>query len=85
MRGLLGFFRTGGYGKLDGEGYLTIAGRIKEFINKGGEKISPVDLDNVISAHPSVADVVVFAMEDDIYGQDVGAAVRLVDGAEIEI
>ena len=80
-----GFFRTGEYGKLDGEGYLTITGRIKEFINKGGEKISPVELDNVISAHPSVADVVSFAIEDDMYGQDVGAAVRLVDGAEIKI
>lgn len=80
-----GFFRTGDYGKLEGEGYLTITGRIKEFINKGGEKISPVELDNVISAHPSVADVVVFAIEDDMYGQDVGAAVRLVDGSEIKI
>lgn len=80
-----GFFRTGDYGKLDSEWYLTITGRIKEFINKGGEKISPVELDNVISAHPSVADTVAFAIDDDMYGQDVGAAVRLVDGAEIKI
>ncbi|KAL8903536.1 MAG: hypothetical protein Q9171_007370 [Xanthocarpia ochracea] len=75
-----GFFRTGDYGKLDENGYLYLTGRIKEFINKGGEKISPVEVDNLIAAHPAVADVVTFAMEDEMYGQEVGAAVILKEG-----
>lgn len=77
-----GFFRTGDEGKLDEDGYLTLTGRLKEFINKGGEKISPVELDNVISQHEEVEEVVCFAMDDEIYGQDVGAAVRSKPGAE---
>ncbi|KAL8911876.1 MAG: hypothetical protein Q9172_007598 [Xanthocarpia lactea] len=76
------FFRTGDYGKVDGDGYLYLTGRIKEFINKGGEKISPVEVDNLIAAHPAVADVVTFAMEDEMYGQEVGAAVVLKEGEE---
>ena len=75
-----GLFRTGDYGKLDKNGYLYLTGRIKEFINKGGEKISPVEIDNVIGGHQSVADVVSFAIADEMYGQDVGVAVRLKDG-----
>ncbi|KAL8649158.1 MAG: hypothetical protein Q9226_005694 [Calogaya cf. arnoldii] len=71
------FFRTGDYGKLDQSGYLYLTGRIKEFINKGGEKISPVEMDNLISEHEMVGDVCVFAIEDEVYGQDVGAAVVL--------
>ena len=74
------FFRTGDYGKVDEDGYLYLTGRIKEFINKGGEKISPVEVDNLIAAHSAVADVVTFAMEDEMYGQEVGAAVILKEG-----
>ncbi|KAL8678449.1 MAG: hypothetical protein Q9186_005187, partial [Xanthomendoza sp. 1 TL-2023] len=78
------FFRTGDHGRLDAEtGYLYLTGRIKEFINKGGEKISPVELDNLLAMHPAVADVVVFGIEDEMYGQDVGAAVMLKDGEEV--
>ena len=80
-----GFFRTGDNGKVDDEGYLTITGRIKEFINKGGEKISPVELDNLISLHPNVTDVVVFAIDDDMYGQEPAAAVILSEGAELKV
>ena len=76
----LSFFRTGDWGRRDQDGYLFLTGRIKEFINKGGEKISPVEIDHVISAHPAVADVVSFAIEDDMYGQDIGVAVRLKEG-----
>ena len=79
-----GFFRTGDQGKLDEEGYLTLTGRIKELINKGGEKISPVELDNVMSQHPAVAEVVCFAIPDDMYDQEVGCAVRLKDGEAIK-
>lgn len=75
-----GFFRTGDYGKRDGNGYLFLTGRIKEFINKGGEKISPVELDNVITGHHAVADAVTFAIDDEMYGQDVGVAVIVKDG-----
>ena len=79
-----GFFRTGDQGKLDKEHYLTLTGRIKELINKGGEKISPVELDNVVAHHETVAEVVCFAIDDDMYGQDVGCAVRLEEGHELK-
>lgn len=72
-----GFFRTGDQGKQDEDGYVIITGRIKELINKGGEKISPVELDNVVSQNPSVAEAVCFAIADEIYGQDIGLAVVL--------
>lgn len=78
-----GFFRTGDQGKQDRDGYLTITGRIKELINKGGEKISPVEIDNVITQHPSVGEAVCFAMPDEIYGQEIGLAVVLKDGAKL--
>ena len=57
-----GLFRTGDYGKLDKNGYLYLTGRIKEFINKGWEKISPVEIDHVIAGHQAIADVVSFAI-----------------------
>lgn len=72
-----GFFRTGDQGKQDKDGYVIITGRIKELINKGGEKISPVEIDNVVSQNPSVAEAVSFAISDEIYGQDIGLAVVL--------
>ena len=75
-----GFFRTGDQGKKDENGYVIITGRIKELINKGGEKISPVELDNVVSQNPSVAEAVCFAMADEMYGQDIGLVVVLKDG-----
>ena len=81
------FFRTGDYGKFkthDAKKYLYLTGRIKEFINKGGEKISSVEIDNVIAQHVSVQDVVSFAIEDEMYGQDVGCAVVLTDGVEMK-
>lgn len=72
-----GFFRTGDQGKKDKDGYVIITGRIKELINKGGEKISPIELDNIINNHPAISEAVSFAMEDELYGQDVGVAVVL--------
>ena len=78
-----GFFRTGDQGKLDKDGYVTITGRIKELINKGGEKISPIELDNAIAHHPAVGEAVSFAIEDEIYGQEVGVAVVLKDGKRL--
>jgi acyl-CoA synthetase (AMP-forming)/AMP-acid ligase II len=78
-----GFFRTGDQGKLDADGYVIITGRIKELINKGGEKISPIELDNTLGQHPAVAEAVSFAMEDAHYGQDVGVALVLKEGQKV--
>ncbi|KAK8139779.1 hypothetical protein PG984_000902 [Apiospora sp. TS-2023a] len=72
-----GFFRTGDQGRLDEDGYVQITGRIKELINKGGEKISPIELDNVLTRHPAIAEAVSFAIPDEMLGQDIGVAVVL--------
>ncbi|CAI6338241.1 unnamed protein product [Periconia digitata] len=78
-----GFFRTGDQGKKDPDGYVIITGRIKELINKGGEKISPIELDNIIAQHPAVSEAVSFALEDEMYGQDVGLAVVVKSGQKL--
>lgn len=73
-----GFFRTGDQGKLDPNGYVIITGRIKELINKGGEKISPIELDNTLAHNPKVAEAVCFAIPDPKhFGEDIGATVVL--------
>jgi acyl-CoA synthetase (AMP-forming)/AMP-acid ligase II len=78
-----GFFRTGDQGKMDADGYVYITGRIKELINKGGEKISPIELDNVLAQHPAVGEAVSFAMEDEHYGQDIGVSVVVKEGQSL--
>ncbi|PSK34524.1 4-coumarate--CoA ligase-like 7 [Elsinoe australis] len=78
-----GFFRTGDQGKVDPDGYVIITGRIKELINKGGEKISPIELDNVVAQCPAVSEAVSFAIPDEMYGQEVALAVVLKDGQQI--
>jgi len=78
-----GFFRTGDQGKKDEDGYIIITGRIKELINKGGEKISPIELDNVLAQHPAVGEAVSFAMPDEMYGQEVGVAIVPKDGKSV--
>ena len=75
-----GWFHTGDQGTLDGEGSLTITGRLKELINRGGEKISPREVDEVLLDHPAVAQVVTFALPHDKLGEDVAAAVVLHEG-----
>ncbi|HXG64548.1 MAG TPA: acyl--CoA ligase [Blastocatellia bacterium] len=72
-----GWFRTGDQGFLDTDGYLTLTGRIKELINRGGEKISPREIDEALLAHPAVAEAVCFGMPDRVYGEEVAAAVVL--------
>lgn len=79
-----GFFRTGDQGKQDEGGYVIITGRIKELINKGGEKISPIELDNVVAQHPAVSEAVSFAVPDEMYGQDIGVAVVIKDGQALK-
>ncbi|HKA05228.1 MAG TPA: acyl--CoA ligase [Acidimicrobiales bacterium] len=78
-----GWFRTGDEGRLDEDGYLFLTGRLKEQINRGGEKISPIEVDEVLLRHPAVAEAVTFALPHDKLGEDVGAAVVLVDGLEV--
>jgi acyl-CoA synthetase (AMP-forming)/AMP-acid ligase II len=70
-----GGFRTGDMGYLDDDGYLFITGRKKEMINKGGEKISPLEIDTVLMSHPLVNEAMVFAIEDPVLGEDIGAMV----------
>jgi acyl-CoA synthetase (AMP-forming)/AMP-acid ligase II len=76
-----GWFRTGDQGVLDEEGYLRLTGRLKEQINRGGEKFSPLEVDDVLSSHPAVAQALTFAMPHDKLGEEVAAAVVLREGA----
>ena len=72
-----GWFRTGDQGYLDPEGYLFITGRLKEIINRGGEKISPREVDEVLLDHPAVVQAVTFAVPHATLGEDVAAAIVL--------
>ncbi len=72
-----GWFRTGDQGVLDEHGYLTLTGRLKEMINRGGEKISPREIDEVLLAHPQVAEAVAFGVPHAAWGEEVAAAVTL--------
>ena len=76
-----GWFRTGDQGTLDDEGYLTLVGRIKELINRGGEKISPREVDETLLQHPAVAEACCFGIPDRVYGEGVAAAVVLKETA----
>ncbi|OPX63121.1 MULTISPECIES: AMP-binding protein [unclassified Methanoregula] len=70
-----GWFRTGDTGFLDDEGYLHLTGRKKELINKGGEKISPAEVDAALLKHPAVADALCFRIDDPSLGEEIGALV----------
>lgn len=72
-----GWFRTGDQGVLDTEGYLQLLARLKELINRGGEKISPREIDEVLLAHPSIAEAVCFGVPHPTWGEEVAAAVVL--------
>lgn len=72
-----GWFRTGDQGIIDESGYLSLTGRLKELINRGGEKISPLEVDNVILRHPAVEEVLSFAAPHKTLGEDIHAAVVL--------
>ena len=75
-----GWFRTGDQGLLDEEGYLRLTGRLKELINRGGEKVSPLEVDEVLMDHAAVAQVVTFGMPHEKLGEEVAAAVVLREG-----
>jgi len=71
------WFRTGDQGTLDQDGYLTLQGRIKELINRGGEKIAPREIDEILQRHPAVAEAVSFGIPHKTWGEEVAAAVVL--------
>jgi acyl-CoA synthetase (AMP-forming)/AMP-acid ligase II len=72
-----GWFRTGDVGTLSADGYLTLVGRIKELINRAGEKISPYEVEDVLLTHPAVAEAAAYPVPDERYGEQVGVVVVL--------
>jgi acyl-CoA synthetase (AMP-forming)/AMP-acid ligase II len=78
-----GWLRTGDLGWLDADGYLHLAGRLKELVNRGGEKIAPGEVEEALGAHPAVAEAVVFPVPHPTLGEDVAAAVVLRPGAMV--
>jgi acyl-CoA synthetase (AMP-forming)/AMP-acid ligase II len=79
-----GWFRTGDQGVLDEDGYLSIKGRLKEIINRGGEKVSPREVDEVLMEHPAIQQAITFAMPHPKLGEEVAAAVVLRPGVQVE-
>ena len=77
-----GWFRTGDQGMMDEDGFFSLTGRLKEIINRGGEKISPKEVDVVLMDHPAVQQVVTFAVPHEKLGEEVAAAVVLREGTE---
>ena len=76
-----GWFRTGDEGYFDADGYLFITGRLKEIVNRGGEKVSPREVDEALLEHPAVAQAVAFGVAHPTLGEDLAAAVVLKPGA----
>jgi acyl-CoA synthetase (AMP-forming)/AMP-acid ligase II len=72
-----GWFRTGDQGHIDEDGYLHLTARLKELINRGGEKIAPLEIDEVMLLHPCVAEAVAFGMPHPTWGEEVAVAVVL--------
>ncbi len=77
-----GWFRTGDQGYQDEDGYVFLTGRLKEIINRGGEKVSPREIDEVLLQHPAVAQAVAFGMPHERLGEEVAAAVVLNEGSD---
>ena len=70
-------------GQIDADGYISLTGRLKEIINRGGEKVSPREVDEIIMDHPAVAQVVCFGMPHPKLGEEVAACVVLREGAAL--
>lgn len=81
---LFGWFHTGDIGYFDSDGYLHLVGRIKELINRGGEKISPIEVDAVLLGHPDVAQAVAFGVPDQKYGEEIHCAIIPREGSNID-
>jgi acyl-CoA synthetase (AMP-forming)/AMP-acid ligase II len=80
-----GWFRTGDVARRDGEGWLHLSGRIKEIINRGGEKVAPLEIDAVLLRHPDVVEAAAFAVPDAALGEEIAAAVVLRPGAALTV
>ena len=78
-----GWFRTGDQGVIDADGYLALTGRLKEIINRGGEKIAPIEIDEVLRDHPAVRQALTFALPHPTLGEEVAAVIVLRDGASV--
>ena len=78
---LNGWFRTGDQGSKDADGYISLTGRLKEIINRGGEKVSPREVDEILMDHPAVGQCVCFGMPHPKLGEEVAAVVVLKEGA----
>lgn len=76
-----GWFRTGDQGCFDADGYLVISGRLKEIVNRGGDKISPREIDEALLDHPDIAQAAAFAVPHATLGEDLAAAVVMRNGA----
>ena len=76
------WFRTGDQGAFDEDGFLYLTGRLKEIINRGGEKISPLEVDSILLDHPEIKQVVTFAVPHPKLGEEVAAAVVLSEGSQ---
>ncbi|XP_057446188.1 oxalate--CoA ligase [Lotus japonicus] len=81
---LFGWFHTGDIGFFDSDGYLHLVGRIKELINRGGEKISPIEVDAVLLSHPEIAQAVAFGVPDEKYGEEIHCAIIPREGSNID-
>ncbi|HEU0303201.1 MAG TPA: AMP-binding protein [Gaiellaceae bacterium] len=78
-----GWFRTGDEGSIDEDGYLFLRGRTKEIVNRGGEKVSPAEVEDALLGHPDVEQAASFAVPDERLGEDVGAAVVVREGSSV--
>ena len=78
------WFRTGDQGRFDTDGYLVLTGRLKEIINRGGEKISPLEVDTVLLGHPDIEQVCCFAVQHQKLGEEIAAAVVLREGSSLD-
>ena len=78
------WFRTGDQGRFDTDRYLHLTGRLKEIINRGGEKVSPLEVDAVLLSHPDIAQAVTFALPHDKLGEEVAAAVVVAEDADLD-
>ena len=79
-----GYFRTGDQGEIDDLGHVRLTGRLKELINKGGEKISPNEVDQAVLQHEGIAEAVAFAAPDELYGEEIAIAVVLRPGRDLK-